>query len=515
MNIQQHTTDKKGSFRLPFPLFPRAGPLRRRIVFWNVMVLLLALIFLGSVVSLFVNFSLLHDLDQQLQTEGERLQRLTQAQSAADHPFNTAFFDLLVQEEKGDEFAPDAPHIKLLDTHQARILRRSANLVRERIPFSNTDYTTALHGQQIVRTYQDSSGRRARLLTLPLRDAHQHIVLIAQVSLPQGPVDQVGNLLALILSIGSVVTVLIAYLVDYLLVVRELRPLRTLSITMRSLSTGDLGQRIPQQSAVIEVRLLTEAFNQMSERLETSFALQRDFVADVSHELRTPLTSLRGQVAVLLLNPALDEDTRYDVQQLRTELERLSRLVNNLLTHAQAEVGVTPHIDKGYTQIVELDSLVLQVARQARFLNQKVTLELGRFQQASVPGDADLLKQLLFNIVDNALTYTRPGDSVYLDLLCTQDVPDVVKKKKGDRQDEWAMICVRDTGPGIDEADLPHIFERRYRVQRGRTRTPHGSGLGLSIASLITEAHGGALIVESKLGKGTSFCIWLPACKEL
>lgn len=478
------------------------------------MALLLALIFLGSTVYLFVNLSLLHDLDQQLQTEGERLQRLTQAQSVAGHPFDTAFFDLLVQEEKEDEFASDTPHIKLLDPKQGHILRRSPNLIRERIPFSNTDYMTALHGQQIVRTYQESGGRRVRLLTLPLRDAHQHIVLIAQVSLPQGAVDQVRNLLALILMVGSAIAVFIAYVVDYLLVVRELRPLRTLSATMRSLSTGDLGQRIPQQSAVIEVRLLTDAFNQMSERLEASFALQRDFVADVSHELRTPLTTLRGQVDVLLLNPALGEDTRYDVQQLRTELERLSRLVNNLLTNARIEVGMPPHVAKGHTQIIELDSLVLGVARQARFLNQKVTLELGQFQQVSVPGDADLLKQLLFNIVDNAFTYTRPGDAVYLDLICTHDVPDAVKEKEPDRQDEWAKMCVRDTGPGIDEADLPHIFERHYRTHHTNTHTPLGSGLGLNIASRIAEAHGGVLTVESKLGTGTSFCIWLPTCKE-
>ena len=515
MSIKEHTTDKKGGFRPPFLLFPKSGPLRRRIVFWNVMVLLLTLIFLGSMVYLLVNFSLLYDLDQQLRTEGERLQRLTQAQSAAGHPFDTVFFDQLVQEEKGDEFAPDTPHIKLLDTHQAHILRRSPNLIRERIPFSNTDYMAALHGQQIFRTYQESDGRRARLLTLPLRDAYQHIVLIAQISLPQGVVDQVGNLLALLLSVGSVAAILIAYIVDYLLVVHELRPLRTLSTTMRSLSTGDLGQRIPQQSAVIEVRLLTDAFNQMSERLEVSFALQRDFVADVSHELRTPLTSLRGQADVLLLNPDLDEDMRHDIEQLRTELERLSRLVNNLLTHARAEVGMLPNVAKGHKQVVELDSLLLDVARQARFLNPKVTLELGKFQQASVLGDADLLKQLLFNIVDNALTYTRPGDSVYLDLICTQDIPDTVKAKEPDRQDEWAMMCVRDTGPGIDEADLPHIFERHYRAHHTATHTPHGSGLGLSIASLIAEAHGGLLTVESKLGAGTSFCIWLPTCKEL
>jgi signal transduction histidine kinase len=478
------------------------------------MVLALTLLFLGSLVYLFVNFSLLHDLDQQLQTEGERLQRLTQAQSAAGHPFNTAFYDVLVQEEKGDEFASDTPHIKLMDTNQGHILRRSANLIRERIPFSNTDYTAALRGQQTVRTYQGSDGRRARLLTLPLRDAQQHIVMVAQVSLPQGTVGYVGNMLALILSIGSAIVILIAFVVDYLLVIHELRPLHTLSTTMRSLSTGDLGQRIPQQSAVAEIYTLTDAFNQMSERLEASFALQRNFVADVSHELRTPLTSLRGQVDVLLLNPTLDKEMRHDVEQLRTELERLSRLVNNLLTHARAEVGTFPHIAEEHTQIVDLDALVLEVARQARFLNRKVALELGQFQQASVCGDADLLKQLLFNIVDNALTYTKSGGHVYLDLICTQDVPDVVKKK--DRtQREWVMLCVRDTGPGIDEADLPHIFERHYRAHSTDTRTPLGSGLGLSIASLLAEAHGGILTVKSKLGQGSSFCIWLPTCKEL
>lgn len=479
------------------------------------MVLFLTLVFLGSVVYILVTFFLLNALDGRLQTEGDRLQHLTQVQSAAGLPLDTSFLDRLVQEEKGDEFTPNAPHIKLLDVTTGATLRRSPNLSEERIPFNKADFTAALQGQQVFRTYQKSGGLQARLLTLPLRDFHQRIVLIAQVSLPQEEVDQVGRLLALVLSIGGVIAVIIAYIIDYLLVVHELQPLRTLTKTMRSLSTQGLGQHIPQQSGVIEIQMLTDAFNQMSERLRASFALQRAFVADVSHELRTPLTTLRGQADVLLLNPDLDEETRQDVQQLRTELERLSRLVNNLLTNARAEVGMPPHVASERTQVVELDSLVLEVARQARFLNQKVSLELGHFQQVSVPGDADLLKQLLFNIVENALTYTRPGDHVYLDLTCTQDIPDEVKEKGGGRQEAWAMLCVRDTGPGIDEADLPHIFERHYRAQHSSVRTPLGSGLGLSIASLLAEAHGGVLTVESMPGKGTTFCIWLPTCREL
>lgn len=512
--MQDHIKQKKRKRKLTFAFFPMAGPLRRTIVIWNVLVLLLTLIFLGSLVYLLVTFSLLNDLDQRLQTEGERLQHLTQTQSAAGRPYDTTFFDQLVQEENGDEFAPDAPHIKLLDIKTGHTLRRSSNLSRERIPFNKADFMAALHGQQVFRTYQESDSLRARLFTLPLRDVHQHIVLIAQVSLTQRTVDQIGHLLAVVLSGGGLIAVVLAYIVDYLLVAHELQPLRRLSTTMCSLSTQGLGQHIPQQSTVLEVRMLTDAFNQMSERLQASFALQRSFVADVSHELRTPLTTLRGQADVLLLNPDLDEDTRADVQQLRAELDRLSRLVNNLLTNARAEVGMPPLVAEGRTQVVELDSLVLEVARQARFLNQKVSLELGEFQQASVPGDADLLKQLLFNIVENALTYTRPGDHIYLNLTCTQNIPAEVRNKRNVGQDAWAVICVRDTGPGIDEADLPHIFERNYRAQHARVRTPLGSGLGLSIASLLAEAHGGVITVESKLGKGTTFCIWLPTCRE-
>src|SRR5437879_4072154 len=128
--MQKQTTHKKGKQKLPFVLFPMGGPLRRRIVFWNVMVLLLTLIFLGSVVYLLINFFLLNDMDRRLQTEGERLQRLTQARSAANRPFDTAFFDQLVQEEEGDEFTPDAPHIKLLEPSTGNKLRRSPNLSR-------------------------------------------------------------------------------------------------------------------------------------------------------------------------------------------------------------------------------------------------------------------------------------------------------------------------------------------------------------------------------------------------
>ncbi|MFL5704602.1 MAG: sensor histidine kinase [Ktedonobacteraceae bacterium] len=514
----QQTTEKKGGFRFPFLLVKKTRPLRRKIVLWNVLILFLTLLLFSVVVYLLVTANLVNDLDQRLRAEGERLQTFTRLSSKMGHPFNAAFFQQLVQEEKGDEFALDAPKIKLLDTSTAHVVSRSANLTGERIPFNKTDFTAALQGQQVFRTYQDISGRRARLLTLPLRDVAGHVILVAQVSLSQAAVERVRNLLIVVPSLSILVGTLIAYIVGFLFTVHELRPLRTLSTTMRSLSMQGLGRHIPQQSAVIEVQQLTDAFNQMSERLEASFALQRNFVENVSHELRTPLTAIQGQMDVLLLNPELGEDVRQDVQQVRAELGRLSRLVSNLLMRARAEVGTLLHPSSHPTHLVELDALLITVIRQARFLKREVALEIRELQQASVPGDADLLKQLVLNILDNALTYTPAGGRVDAALACTAEVPPSIKEKRGETEVKWARLTVCDTGPGIDPADLPHIFERHYRSDRTSamsSRTALGSGLGLSMAYLIAEAHGGTITVESQPGQGACFTLWLPSCHEV
>jgi two-component system, OmpR family, sensor kinase len=309
---------------------------------------------------------------------------------------------------------------------------------------------------------------------------------------------------------------LIAYIAGFLLTTYELRPLRTLSNTMRNLRTQGLGKSIPQQSSVIEVRQLTDAFNEMSERLEASFTLQRNFVGDVSHELRTPLTAMQGQLDVLLLNPELGEEVRQDVQQVRAELGRLSRLVRNLLMTARADVGMFPQLSPHATHLVELDALLIAVVRQARFLNREVALEIRELQQASVAGDADLLKQLVLNIIENALIYTPSGGSVDVALLCTSDVPASIKEKENGKK--WARLSVCDSGPGIDPADLPHIFERHYRSERTgsiSSRSTIGSGLGLSMARLIAEAHGGSITVESEAGHGACFTLWLPGCLEI
>jgi signal transduction histidine kinase len=168
-------------------------------------------------------------------------------------------------------------------------------------------------------------------------------------------------------------------------------------------------------------------------------------------------------------------------------------MVQDLLLLAQAETGKLPLA----SAVVELDTLMLEVYQQAKILAQdKVAVHIGREDQARVLGDRDRLKQVLLNLVGNALEYTPPGGRVTLALSCVED---------------WARLTVSDTGPGIPQDELPHIFERFYRIDRSRRRTAAGgAGLGLSIAYWIIRSHQGRLEVASEVGKGSTFSMWLP-----
>ncbi len=210
----------------------------------------------------------------------------------------------------------------------------------------------------------------------------------------------------------------------------------------------------------------------------------------MSHELRTPLTVIKGNVDLMRRMKQLDEESLSNIDQ---EAGRLTRLVGGLLLLAQAESGkLTLNMGR-----VELDTLLLEVFHEMRVLaGNKVRLKMADIDQLQVKGDRDRLKQVLLNLVGNAIQYTPQGGEVFISLA-----------KVG----EQARIIVRDTGPGIPAEDLPFIFERFYRAEKSRTRSKtSGFGLGLSIAQWIVENHGGTIKVESKEGKGTTFAIWLP-----
>jgi heavy metal sensor kinase len=335
-----------------------------------------------------------------------------------------------------------------------------------------------------------------RVLSVPLViDGRKMAVL--QVGTNRGIVDILQNILVSALAIAMLISVTFAGLAGWLSTGQVLGPLEKVTKAALSITNADdLSRRIPNPGEEKnEIGVLIDAFNQTLDRLEYLFNRQKRFMADVSHELRTPLTVIKGNVGLLRMMKEPDEESLTSIEM---EVDRLTRLVGDLLLLAQAEAGKL----EMNLEAVELDTLVMEVLQQAKILaGNRVTLKLTEIDQILVTGDRDRLKQVFINLVANAVKFTPPGGQVL-----------VAIKKSGSQ----SQIVIADSGPGIDPKDLPHIFERFYRGDKARTRTSNGSsyGLGLSIVYWIIKNHGGRIDVKSKEGVGTTFSVWLPLAEH-
>jgi signal transduction histidine kinase len=308
-------------------------------------------------------------------------------------------------------------------------------------------------------------------------------------------VDTIQRSLATVLILLAAISMLLAGLITWLVTQSALAPLATVTrVATQITRADDLQRRIPLTgSREDEVGQLIQAFNQTLERLEKLFTSQRRFLADVSHELRTPLTVIKGNVGLMRKFGCSDEESLNGVD---AEVDRLTRLVGDLLLLAQAETGRLPLS----SDLVEIDTVFLEVYQQMKVLaGERIQVRMTEIDQVQVWGDRDRLKQVLLNLVGNAVQYTQAGGQVTMSL------------RKGAEQ---AQLIISDTGPGIPAEDQPHIFERFYRGEKSRKRSAgSGFGLGLSIANWIVRAHGGSIEVTSQEGKGTTFCVWLPLKK--
>lgn len=344
--------------------------------------------------------------------------------------------------------------------------------------------------------YQDVTfeGVRLRVLTAPMA-LEGRVIGVLQVGASLGLIEATrADLVRIMLSIG-VIAVLLASLGSWAVLKRALSPLETIAYTVDQINKADdLSRRIPYRGRQDdEISYLVVSFNQTLERLESLFKSQQRFLADVSHELRTPLTVIKGNIDLMRRINTTDEDI---LNGMDDEVSRLTRLVGGLLMLAQAESG---KLALNFAP-VELDLLLTEVFTEVRVLaGNKVKVHLNEIDEVIVRGDRDRLKQVLLNLVANAIQYTPVGGEVFLSLSKIAN---------------QSRLIVRDTGPGIPAEDLPHIFDRFYRAEKSRTRSKtSGFGLGLSIAKWIIEQHGGQIKVESKEAEGTTFVIWLNLLK--
>ncbi|RME49262.1 MAG: sensor histidine kinase [Caldilineae bacterium] len=355
-----------------------------------------------------------------------------------------------------------------------------------RLPLDEEIIAAISQKQTNLKTVQMGT-LQMRLFSAPLIFGND-IVAIVQVGNPLNEVQATLRRVSLFLAGGMIVALALAILFGAVLAHVSLRPIDHITETAnRIVSAQDLAQRLPTSGNNDELDRLSQTINNMLARLDDFFQAQIRLTADISHELRTPLTIIRINLDTLRHDNAPPEDRAEAIAAIHSALDRMARLVSDLLLLSQADAGMTLTM-----RPLELDEVILDVFQQAHALRGEVSLKLGHADPARICGDADRLKQLLINLLDNAIKHTPPGGCVTLSVY---------------RQDSWVRVSVADTGEGIPPEHLPHIFDRFYRV-KGQKRK--GYGLGLPIAKWIAEAHGGTLTAESQPGIGSTFTLKLP-----
>lgn len=459
--------------------------IRFRLLATYTAVLLLILALSGIAVAYFSDYSVKQEIDRSLQVTAGQIREQTRAYVL------------------GDVAVLDGPEGEDLDVFESAasfyiIVGLNGEIVAQAKHLSDYGYNEildpaglVLYDRQAIREVGEQN-RAMRVLTEPLYaqvDGQRLLVGYLQVAHLLDDQIAVMEQLRLIIVLTSLAGVCLSLLLGAWVVQRMLKPLDDIAdVALEISQAGDLSRRLPDTGRRDEIGRLTMVLNQTLERLERLFHSRQRFLADVSHELRTPLTTIRGNVDLMRRMNEADPEVLDVVQE---ELERMTRLVEDLMLLARADSGGLPIQQKP----VELDTVFLDIYRQVLSINQPVKVVMQEVDQACVLGDPDRLKQLILNLVDNAIKYTPPGGEVTMSLT----------KGTGN-----ARLEVSDTGIGIPTEDLPFIFDRFYRVDKARTRAQGGSGLGLSIAKWIAEAHGGNIEVTSVAGQGSTFSVTLP-----
>lgn len=332
---------------------------------------------------------------------------------------------------------------------------------------------------------------RWRVYILPIHRGDS-ITEYVEALMPLDAIDHSMQIFRLLLAGLSVLGLMVALTGSCLVAGTALRPIaRMIELAGNIAHSHDLSKRIETPRFHDEIGRLARTFNVMLTSIEGAYTAQQRFVSDASHELRAPLTAIQANLELLQRHPEMtDADRSEALAEAERESARLTRLVADLLALARADAGIPLR-----SSVVDLDAVVLEVFSNARQLARGQMLALEPFEPAQIRGDEDRLKQLLLILLDNALKYTPHDGAVTVGL----------RRVGGEVE-----LIIRDSGVGISEDALPHVFERFYRADPGRGRDPGGTGLGLPIADWIVQQHGGRITIASRLGTGTTVTVRLP-----
>ena len=457
--------------------------LRTRIAVWYISLSTLILVCLGVALYLIISHSMMNERRALIALDLERVQQVSQRFG------DRGLSRLLEEAEEEIPLKPGDEFVQIFTLDGASVAN-SPNLRNQQLPFRPNLAQAGPAKFETISTFSDGSPALLGGTTISVKGQSYFVAIAASLS----NVRSIQRRLLGTLLLSIPIAILLALVGGAILANRAIEPLNRMTATAHRISADHLGERIELTRGDVELQRLAEAFNQMLQRLDQSFKQIRQFTADASHELRTPVAILMGETE-LAVNDLLDyEECKAALGSRREELQRMAQIVDDLLALSQFDYG------EKALQVKPLDfsDLVIEVCEQQRnqAKSKGVTLELTETVPVKIEGDSSRLRQMVRNVLDNAIKYTPAGGRVAVEL----DQPNGKEFR----------LSISDTGIGIPAAALPYIFDRFYRVDQARTREEGGSGLGLSIVKQIIEVHGGRVSVKSDIGSGTIVTLTIP-----
>jgi heavy metal sensor kinase len=451
-----------------------------RFTIWYLLVLAVLLIALSAGVYFYLSRSLYRNLDDSLELRSTQLRSIP------------AILESITQ----GEFQEELGEIVILYFYSGgQLVEVSPRGIS--IPLPHEFISQAIAGTSLFTTIPTADGEGLRLLAVPINisipgppPGIQPATLVIARSTKQ--IDQALAGLVRTLIIAVPLALALAAAGGIFLARRALKPVDKIAQTAREIGESDLSQRI-NVNTKDELGRLAATLNEMIGRLEKAFQRQKQFTSDASHELRTPLSIIEAESTLALQKERPPSDYQQSLETISQESRQMSSLIDQLLTLARADAGKEQW---NFTE-VNLGKLISNFSTDVEVLCQEkgLSFQLGQPQDLVVKGDEARLRELFMNLLDNAIRYTPAPGTVSVSLR---------------REGQMAIVSITDNGIGIPAEDIPFIFERFYRVGKSRSRAEGGSGLGLAICRHIAEAHGGKIEMESQVGAGSTFSVWLP-----
>ena len=489
-------------------MFRALKSIRAKLTLWYSFVLLITLIAFGLIAYTYSTRQLTDNLDLSLTNEVKWVKNFIEPKAAKVKP-SKKFTSKKKKQQMFVEVMPPAPDssgmseaddeiwnqiyehalvnpkktmIEVTDKKGA-IVFRSFTVGEESLMIGHAPLDTIM-----MSTVKNERGEDMRVASTSTKNIHIYVAYpLAELR------DVLDNLFSIFIILVPIALAL-SVVGGWFLANKSLQPVDEITKTAQQITAHNLDRQIPSRGVNDEIGRLISTFNNMISRLQHSFEQVKQFSIDASHELRTPLTIMRGEVELALRNPKECEEYRRVLVSNLEEILRLSAIIDNLLILSKSD---SIQHESVYSDEVSLENLIEELFEDMIIIAEKkqIVINLLRKENIVVRGDRLKLRQLLLNLVDNAIKYTPERGSVSLSL---------------ERDNGYAKIMVKDSGIGISKDEQRKIFDRFYRVDKARTREQGGSGLGLSIAKLIAEQHQGKIEVESELGNGSAFFVYLP-----